>query len=74
MFCLVSFVHLLVINIKHLLDETESNIQFIASRQGNIGRSEAEPNYFVWAQSTGCWTRSSPISVLFIPKKSVRIN
>ena len=29
---------------KHLLDETESNIQFIASGQGNIGRSEAEPN------------------------------
>ena len=27
--------------IKHLLDETESNIQFIASGQGNIGRSEA---------------------------------
>ena len=26
---------------KHLLDETESNIQFIASRQGNIGGSEA---------------------------------
>ena len=25
---------------KHLLDETESNIQFIASGQGNIGRSE----------------------------------
>ena len=30
--------------IKHLLDETESNIQFIASGQGNIGRSEAEQN------------------------------
>ena len=27
---------------KHLLDETESHIQFIASWQGNIGRSEAE--------------------------------
>ena len=24
---------------KHLLDETESNIQFIASGQGNIGRN-----------------------------------
>ena len=24
-------------NIKHVLDETESNIQFIASGQGNIG-------------------------------------
>ena len=31
-------------NIKHLLDETESNIQSIASGQGNIGRSEVEPN------------------------------
>ena len=31
-------------NIKHLLDETESNIQFIESGQGNIRRSEAEPN------------------------------
>ena len=31
--------------IKHLLDETESSIQFIASGQGNIGRSEAEMRY-----------------------------
>ena len=29
---------------KHLLDEAKSNIQFIASKQGNIGRSETEPN------------------------------
>ena len=29
-------------NIEHLLHETESNIQLIASRQGNVGRSEAE--------------------------------
>ena len=29
-------------NTKHLLDKTESNIQFIASGQGNIGRSETE--------------------------------
>ena len=34
--------------IKHLLDETESNIQFIASGQGNIGRSEAEPNIILY--------------------------
>ena len=33
---------------KHLLDETESNIQFIASGQGNIGRSEAEPNIILY--------------------------
>ena len=31
-------------NNKHLLDETESNFQFIGSGQGNIGRSEDEPN------------------------------
>ena len=31
-------------NIKHLLDKTESIIQFIVSVQGNIGRSEADPN------------------------------
>ena len=36
------------LNIKHLLDETESNIQFIASGQGNIGRSEAEPNIVLY--------------------------
>ena len=28
-------------DIKHLMDETESNIQFIASGQDNIGQSEA---------------------------------
>ena len=33
---------------KHLLDETESNIQFIASGQGNIGQSEAEPNIILY--------------------------
>ena len=37
-----------MINTKHLLDETESNIQFIASRQGNIGRSKAEPNIILY--------------------------
>ena len=31
-------------NIKHLLDESESDIQFVVSRQGNIGQSKAEPN------------------------------
>ena len=34
--------------IKHLLDETKSNIQFIASGQGNIGRSEVEPNIILY--------------------------
>ena len=37
--------------IKHLLDETESNIQFIASGQGNIGRSEAEPNVILYGRN-----------------------
>ena len=37
--------------IKHLLDETESNIQFIASAQGNIGRSEAEPNIILYGRN-----------------------
>ena len=36
---------------KHLLDETESNIQFIASGQGNIGRSEAEPNIILYGRN-----------------------
>ena len=49
------------LQIKHLLGETESNIQFIAFGQGNIRFAQY---YFVQAQSTGCWTRSSPISVL----------
>ena len=35
----------------HLLDETESNIQFIASGQGNIGRSEAEPNIILYGRN-----------------------
>ena len=30
--------------IKHLLDETESNVQFIASGQSSIGLSFASPN------------------------------
>ena len=38
-------------NNKHLLDETESNIQFIASGQGNIGRSEAEPNIILYGRN-----------------------
>ena len=38
-------------NIKHLLDESESNIQFIASGQGNIGRSEAEPNIILYGHN-----------------------
>ena len=40
----------LKIDTKHLLDETESNIQFIASGQGNIGRSEAEPNIILYGR------------------------
>ena len=35
-------------NNKKLLDETESNIQFIACGRGNIGRSEAEPNIILY--------------------------
>ena len=38
-------------NNKHLLDETESNMQFIASGQGNIGRSEAEPNIILYGRN-----------------------
>ena len=45
------------IYIKHLLDETSSNMQFIAVR----------------AQSTGCWTRSSPISVLLLDRKAMQV-
>ena len=36
---------------KYLLDETESNIQFIASGQGNIERSEAEPNVILYGRN-----------------------
>ena len=36
---------------KHLLDETESNIQFIESGQGNTGRSEAEPNIILYGRN-----------------------
>ena len=39
------------LHIEHLLDETESNIQFIASGQGNIGRSEAEPNIILYRRN-----------------------
>ena len=49
------------LQIKHLLGETESNIQFIAFGQGNIRFAQY---YFVQAQSTWCWTRSSPLSLL----------
>ena len=35
-------------NNKHLLDETEFNIQFNASGQGNIGQSKAEPNIILY--------------------------
>ena len=38
-------------NNKHLLDETESNIQFIVSGQGNTGRSEAEPNVILYRRN-----------------------
>ena len=38
-------------DIKHLLDETVSNIQFIASVQGNIGRNEAEPNIILYGRN-----------------------
>ena len=37
--------------IKHLLDETESNIEVIASGQGDIGRSEAEPNIILYGRN-----------------------
>ena len=36
---------------KHLLDETDSNIQFIASGQCNIGRSEADPNIILYGRN-----------------------
>ena len=36
---------------KHLMDETESNIQFVASGQSNIGRSEAEPNIVLYGRN-----------------------
>ena len=36
---------------KHLLDENESNIQFIVSKQGNIGRSKAEPNIILYGRN-----------------------
>ena len=36
---------------KHLLDETEYDIQFIASGQGNIGQSEAEPNIIFYGRN-----------------------
>ena len=35
----------------HVLDETKSNIQFIASGQGNIGQSEAEPNIILYGRN-----------------------
>ena len=38
-------------NTKHLLDETESNSQFIASGQGNTRRSEAEPNIILYGRN-----------------------
>ena len=38
-------------HIKDLLDETESNIQIIASGHGNIGLSEAEPNSILYGRN-----------------------
>ena len=53
MMCLIRAAHSLyqVSNFKHLLDETESNMQFIASGQGNIGRSEVEPNIILYGRN-----------------------
>ena len=39
------------LHIKHVLDETESNIQCIASWQGNIGRSETEPYIILYGRN-----------------------
>ena len=39
------------LNNKHLLDGTESNIQFSTSGQGNIGRSKAEPNIILYGRN-----------------------
>ena len=39
------------IYITHLLDETNSNIQFIVSGQGNTGQSEAEPNIILYGSN-----------------------
>ena len=69
-------------NIKYLLNETESNIQFIASGQGNIRRSEAEPNIiFSFRPLLFCtgamnWMLDEVKSnkCFIISKKSVRIN
>ena len=36
---------------KHLLNETEPNIQFIASRQSNNGRNETEPNIILYGHN-----------------------
>ena len=58
-------------NNKHLLDETESNIQFIASGQGNIGRSKSESNIILHLRNQLDVGRGQPISVLLYRKKSV---
>ena len=59
-------------DIKHLLDETESNIQFIASGQGNTGRSEAEPNIILYGRNQLDMLDEVKSNKCFIiPKKSV---
>ena len=63
-----------VLAIKHLLDETESNIQFIASGRGNIGQSEAEPSIILYGRNGLDVGRGQVQWVFIIPKKSGQIN
>ena len=61
-------------NNKHLLDETESNIQFIASGQGNIGLSKAEPNIILYGCNKLDVNSVKSNKCFIIPKKSDQIS
>ena len=61
-------------NNKHLLDETESNIQFIASRPGNIGQSKAEPNIILYGCNELDVDKVKSNKCFIIPKKSNKIS
>ena len=61
-----------VCNIEHLLDETESNIQFNASGRGNIGRGKAKLSPILFCTGAIKWMLDEVKSnkSFIIPKKN----
>ena len=59
---------------KHLLDETESNIQFIAPDKAIMGEAKLSPILFCTGAINRMLDEVKSNECFIIPKKSIRIN